>query len=132
MAGARWVQKEILDAHPGVKVRVYAISFRMLPSDRVAEWLVDPYDLLSDPRVDHFWDEDRVIGRWYAGREDERSEGSGDRVEWDAYFLYDPDATWDDSPPEPVSWGRTIVQTREKLRRDFDRLSNQLGQEGAS
>lgn len=100
-------------------MKVYAISYRMLPSDRLASWLVDPEDLLSDPRVRHYWDEARIVGRWYEENVTRLGDPEDERVEWDAYFLYRPGVVWNETPPDEVSWGRTIVDSRERLHRDF-------------
>jgi hypothetical protein len=40
-------------------------------------------------------------------------------LNWDAYLLYSADAQWGDLPPATVSFGRTIVQQRERLRSDL-------------
>ena len=125
--GARWVQSEILEPNPKADVVVYAVSFRMLASDRVAKWLVEPHDLLSDPRVLHYWDEGSVVGRYYEEHVTRLGDPGEDRVEWDAYFLYGPGATWGEQPPEHVSWGRTIVDSRERLLRDFTTLVARTG-----
>lgn len=114
------MQTELLDANPDAELSVYAISFHMLPSDHLAKRLVWPEDLMGDPRVTHFWDDQRLVGRWYEA-EVTRLGGDGDpRVEWDAYFLYGPDAVWGEEPPVHVSWGRTIVGSRDELKRQFD------------
>ncbi len=74
--------------------------------------------LLHDPRVVHYWDASKGIGRWYA--QNESGPGDGDRVEWDAYFLYDRDAEWSRSQaPDPVSWGTTIMGTADKMQKDL-------------
>lgn len=118
-AGARWVQKELLDGVPETDLRVYAISFHVLPSDHLAKRLVWPEDLMGDPRVTHYWDENRIVGRWYEAEVTRLGADDEERVEWDAYFLYGPDAVWDEDPPEHISWGRTIIGSREELSRNF-------------
>ena len=77
---------------------------------------------MGDPRVMHFWDEKRLVGRWYETEVTQLGGHGEGRVEWDAYFLYGPDAVWDEKPPQHVSWGRTIVGSREELNRHFDDL----------
>ena len=84
--------------------------------------MVGPHDLLSDPRTEHLWDEDREIGRWYDERVTRLGEAGDERVEWDAYFLYNPEAEWGEEPPALVSWGRTIVDSRNRLSQDFTTL----------
>ena len=110
MDGARWVQKEILAAHPRAPLRVYAVWFDMFEGDERAT--VDP-GLLRDPRVTHLWDDGKAAGRWYARF---TRPGDPEDVEWDAFFVYPPGATWDRSAAQPARWGRTIVNKREDLR----------------
>ncbi len=127
VAGARWVQSDILDVHPEAPVKVYAVSYEMLGGDRFAKWLVDPSDdLISDARALHFWDDDKAIGRYYEDKVTRLGQPGEERIEWDAYFLYGPDTTWSNDPPEPISWGRTIVDTREQFREDFETLMREL------
>ncbi len=116
------MQTDLLAAHPGAPVRVYAVSFHMLPSDHLARRLVWPEDAMVDPRVLHFWDETRAVGLWYEENVTRRGRPEKQRVEWDAYFLYEPEATWGDAPPEHVSWGRPIIGSKQQLRTHFNQL----------
>lgn len=116
MAGARWAQKEILDKHPGEKLRVYAIWFNMLPSDDRSRW---PEGLFHDPRVVEYWDEQLIVGAWF-GRHPDYLDGN--EVLWDSYLLYGPESRWTDRPSHRVSWGYTIVRTRKQLQRDLESL----------
>ena len=99
----------------------------MLASDRIAKWIVEPDDLLSEPRTLHYWDEGKLIGRYYEEHVTQLGDPGDGRIEWDAYFLYSPDATWEEGPPEHISWGRTIVDSRERLLRDYTALLNSRG-----
>lgn len=88
----------------------------MLAADSRSKW---PPELLTDPRVVHFWDEEKSVGTWYGENVTATKEG---HVEWDAWFLYDAASTWgDDGPSDLVGWGRTIVQTRVQLKDDVFR-----------
>jgi len=111
VAGARWVQTELLDKYRQANLRVYAVWFSMMPADSRAKW---PPSLLTDSRVIHRWDAPKTIGRWYAPQTPEMraqlSDGStwSDRdILWDAYLLYAPDAMWNDTPTGLIRWGRT-------------------------
>lgn len=108
--GARWVQKEILAKYPDSSLRVYAIWLPMISDDSRSRWR---QDLLTDSRVTHFWDEDRLVGRFFAKLSDPPPKGG---VQWDAFFVYGPEASWDETPPPLRSFGRTVMGTREKLR----------------
>lgn len=63
--------------------------------------------LIADPRVTHFWDQERVIGRWLA------ETGVGGQayagVVWDAYFAFGPDATWNEQPAPLAGFGGPVV-----------------------
>jgi hypothetical protein len=105
------VQEEILDKNPSAQVQVYAIWFNMLPFDSRAQW--DGADL-TDPRVVHLWDEQKIAGNWFASHVSE-SQGT----EWDAYFLYDPQATWEHEPSPLVSWGGPVIGKHAQLQSDI-------------
>lgn len=120
MNGARWVQQEVLERQPKANLQVYAIWFSMYPTDQREAW---PGDVLTDPRVVHFWDEEKTVGRWYMNRiaqiQPARAAGSaglGGNVLWDAYLVYGPESQWSDSPGGLRRWGRTILGTQEALR----------------
>jgi hypothetical protein len=92
----------------------------MYPTDRRENW---PDDILTDPRVVHYWDEEKVIGRWYRQRMEEmrgarapRTVGLAGDVLWDAYLVYGPEARWDEAPTGLRRWGRTILRTQDGLR----------------
>jgi hypothetical protein len=110
------VQQEILEKYPSSDLRVYAVWFNMLPRDSRGGQLAN---ILSDARVTQFWDAEQLAGKAYAPLVDYPG------VLWDAYFLYGPETRWDDSsapPPKAVGYGRTIFNTREKLKEEFDRM----------
>ncbi len=115
------MQKEILDKKPDAALRVYAVFFEMVTGDEGARGRVDPRELLHDPRVTVFWDEAKLVGRWYEENVTKLGKRGGrdDRVEWDAYFLYEPDAKWIDGRPQVASWGRTVYAERERLAQDL-------------
>lgn len=107
------MQKEILEKYPSRKVRVYAVWFSMLPTDARAGWRWTSR-VITDPRVEHFWDGKKVVGRWLAENGD--SPGSG--VIWDAYFLYGPDAQWEQKPEPLTSWGGPILDEYDELQKN--------------
>jgi len=112
------VRNEILDERPDLDLAVYAVWFDMFPGDARARW---PADLLDDPRVRQWWDEDKRAGQWFGEHPD--FGGERGRILWDAYLLFPPEAEWGESGPAPVtSWGAPIVRTRETLREHLDRV----------
>jgi hypothetical protein len=103
---------------------VYAVWYNMFPGDSRGHWRAD---LLTDSRVAHYWDEPRAVGRLYFQNLPRMWEKRArdtvppqDVILWDAYLLYDGEARWDEQPPDVVSWGSTILLTRDGLKRDLD------------
>ena len=41
---------------------------------------------------------------------------------WDAYLLYRADARWDEEPPTALSWGATVLQTKDTLEEQLEQL----------
>ena len=124
MAGARWAQNELLSKSPRADLHVFVIWFRMYPGDAESKW---PDRLLTDPRVEHRWDEPKAAGRWFlANLRSLRPSRGGARVFpqrtdalWDSYLLFDRDGSWSDTPSGLLSWGSTVMDTRAQLVRDF-------------
>ncbi len=110
------MQEEILGKNAGANVKVYAVWLPIIASDARSEW---KKSLLPDARVMHLWDEQRVTGRWFANQ---AWYGKDVEVAWDIYILFGPEARWDGSPGPLISWGETVVDAREQLRRDFQSL----------
>ena len=109
MLGARWVQKEILAKDSTIDLRVYAIWFNMYPGDRRSRW--NP-KRISDPRVMHYWDEKKIVGRWLV---DQQIVDYPDEVLWDAYLLFGPEASWNETPRILNTWGRPVYPDRKRL-----------------
>ena len=72
---------------------------------------------MPDPRVTHFWDGGTQVGEWFA-KEVDGYQG----VSWDAYYLYDADATWEIVPSTLVASGRTIYGERDALKTQLNTL----------
>lgn len=121
------MQTELLERHPKANLRVYAVWFSMYEGDSRARWR---RELMPDSRVEHFWDEDRVLGSRYFGdlgrlaaRQAPGTKATEGRILWDAYLLYPAGARWGADRATPTSWGRTVLMTRETLQREFVKLA---------
>ena len=68
-------------------------------------------DGLTDPRVRHYWDEQKAVGNWFSANVT-HSQGTT----WDFYAVYAPDATWTNQPPKAVSTGGPIIGHHDELR----------------
>ena len=64
-------------------------------------------DTASVPDSRHYWDDDRATGRWL-GEKDLGGLGYAGAV-YDAYYLFDGDATWDDVPEPLLASGQPVV-----------------------
>ena len=107
-------------------MRVYAVCFDMLVADNRGTW--NP-DTMPDSRVTHLWDLERQAGCRYA----EHSPPSGffgGPIIWDAYYLYGPEARWDDDDvPKPlIGSGYTIMAKRKALAKEIAPLLGQSPQ----
>jgi hypothetical protein len=99
------VQNEILSKNPSADLRVYVVWFNMFPGD--ARWRWDG-DGMTDPRVTHFWDEQKTIGTWFSTNLTDRGSPT-----WDFYALYRPDTP---DLVSPSSMGGTIIGRRDELQ----------------
>lgn len=90
--GASWVRENILEKYPDADLEVYAVWFNMIPGDRRERW--NP-DLLSDKRVSHYWDEDRLLGSWITKNVPDCDHLGP--IDWDSYYLFDTDGKWADT-----------------------------------
>jgi hypothetical protein len=73
--------------------------------------------LIGDRRVTQFWDENRVVGRWLADAGVGDVEASG--VVWDAYYVFGPEATWNERPGPVTGFGAPVVSERDELEREL-------------
>jgi hypothetical protein len=94
------VQEQILERYPDADLSVYVVWLPVLAQDSRFE--VD--ELVVDPRATHYWDNDQVVSGALS-----RAFGSGGGLVWDAFFVFGPDATWDDDPPSPLGSGAPVV-----------------------
>jgi hypothetical protein len=126
VTAARWAERDLLEHLPAADIRVYAIWFAMYPGDARSKW---PGALLTDTRVIHFWDEQRISGMQYLShvpslvglRASGTLQPTADAL-WDAFFLYPSGATWQDPVPLPASWGYPIMATHDDLLQSVERL----------
>ena len=112
------MQKEILEANPTSKLRVYVIWFSMIPTDSRSRWNWTG-GILEDSRVVHFWDEKKKAGRFFANKDPETDDPD---VVWDAYYLYGPEAQWLAKPEPLLASGSTVIDEFEKLKAQFASL----------
>ncbi|MGH3103942.1 MAG: hypothetical protein ACRDN6_07600 [Gaiellaceae bacterium] len=83
---------------------MYAIWLPMLATDARSEW---DESVLADARVTHFWDEERIAGRWLADADLGGLGSSG--IVWDAFFVFGPAASWSLGPAPLEAAGATVI-----------------------
>ena len=88
----------------------------ILPTDERSQW---DEELLNDPRVTHFWDEERAAGEWFANPDNLGIEYPG-QVMWDAFLLFGRDAHWDAAPSNLLASGWTVIGNTEQLETTLD------------
>jgi hypothetical protein len=82
----------------------------------VKRWALDTRDEVDgagmvDPRVTHLWDAGNVVGQGFL----ERFGVDFGGLDYDFFLLFDRDATWGDTAPQPVSFGATVVSESGRL-----------------
>ena len=73
--------------------------------------------ILADAGVVHLCNEGRIAGRWFAENEDFYLP-----VAWDIYYLYGPDATWEEPLSPLVISGSPIIGRKDRLRAELLQL----------
>ena len=84
---------------------MYIVWFNMLFGDSRDRW---DGDGVTDPRVQHFWDEKKVVGNWFSAKVTHHP-----WTTWDFYALYAPDAR---DLASPTSAGSSIIAKHDQLR----------------
>ena len=82
----------------------------------VKRWALDTREEVDgagmvDPRVSRLWDVGNVIGQGFLDRFGVTFGG----LDYDFFLLFDPDATWEQRPPRPVSSGATVIGESDRL-----------------
>ncbi len=87
----------------------------MLVGDSKA--FVDP-KLLNDRRVTNFWDENKLIGKWFS---EHVTNAKGGTV-WDVYFLYSAEAHWDQQPGPLIDTAGPVIGATDQLNQSINPL----------
>ena len=99
------------DGHVSLPVdadlRVYIVWLPVMPLDS----RFDVADVLADERVTHFWDNEQVVSEGLA-----TAYGTPGELVWDAFFVFSPDATWGDRPPQPLGRRSPVVEYMATLK----------------
>ena len=120
--GARAVCENVLEKFPTANISVLIVWIPILAEDTF-DSAIQPIKFLSDNRIHHFYDNDRMAGKSIA-----ESVGWTGNIAWDIYLFYEPLTEWRDKPPEPKYWMHQLPDewaTKGKFRTGVD-LANEL------
>ena len=91
---------------------VYTIWFRGYRGGSREAW---PQELLTDKRVTHYWDDQDIIGTWFANQGKNIGFEARDGIFlWDAFLLFSRDSIWEEYP-DNLNTGYSPVMSSIKL-----------------
>lgn len=94
---------DLLAATPDHDVDVHTVWLPVLGGSRMGDVALET---IHGDHVTHYWDDDGEAALWFA---DNLPWAFSRPPAWDVFYLFDRNATWHDTPGEPVTWGYTIV-----------------------
>lgn len=124
------VHDDVLKQVKSDDLAILAIWMPVLASDNAEEGK-KAERLLADPRVTHYWDADRTLGKLYG----KQLELPLDReLAWDIYFVFAPGVRWEEGLPEPTAWMHQLARDERLLDGDTLRATivGLLGGEGTA
>ena len=89
---------------------MYAVWFNMLDGDSRDRWNGDG---MTDPRVTHFWDQQKIVGDWFS-----QNVTHARGTTWDFYALYAPNVSNLETPSSfggGAQGGGTIIGHHDQL-----------------
>lgn len=114
--------KQLMNTVTSDDLRMYVIWLPMLRTDNDVA-AVEAARELTDPRVQHFWDEGRWSGDTWDGV---LSLGT---IAWDIYFVYGRDVAWSDHPTYPDMWMHQLASVGDRAPfLDFEQLRSSVNQ----
>jgi hypothetical protein len=91
--------QEVFEANESEKLLGLIIWIPMLDTDDL-EAANERETKFSDPLVQQFWDQDRILGQLLS-----QTLHLKESIAWDVYLVYLPDHPWDtELPPMPAFW----------------------------
>lgn len=120
--GARAVRENVFEKFPDANISA-SIAWIPILAEDTFDSALQPIKLLSDNRIRHFYDSNRMVGRSIA-----ESVGWAGNIAWDIYLFYEPFIKWGQEPTEPTYWMHQLSDdwaTKNKYRTG-DGLSNEL------
>lgn len=95
-------------------MKVFTIWLPMLRKDSRPKW-TNAEAPLYDPRVKHYWNENRSLGEWYGDAISDKGV-----IAWDIYFVYDENQLLDSTPDPWVEYGATVIGEKAALKESLE------------
>ncbi len=92
----------------------------MLPSDNAKE-AMNVAQTMVDPRIRHFYDPKRQVGKITA-----QSLGESHKIGWDIGLFYSVGSIWEKIPPPPIAWVHQLSDSWLEHYRSGDNLEKEL------
>ena len=100
----------VLDAETSDDLRVFAVWLNQRVTDERSA--IDA-SILEDPRVTQYWDGEGITGTYFAENDLGGLGASG--FVYDVYYVFGPDAAWQESPQPLGAAGGPVLYDGEKL-----------------
>ncbi|HUQ21493.1 MAG TPA: hypothetical protein VM049_00605 [Gaiellaceae bacterium] len=105
------MRSKILETIDSPDLRVYAVWLNQRSTDARDE--IDA-SILDDRRVTQYWDGEAVTGTYFADS-DVAGMGYAGFV-YDVYYVFDPQAAWDEDPQPVAAAGGPVLYKLDELR----------------
>jgi hypothetical protein len=116
------VHENVFNRFPDADISASIVWIPILENDSL-EAAAPSVRFLSDKRIQHFYDQDQIVGKKIAN-----SVGWAGNVAWDIYLFYAPNIDWTDLPPKPNHWMHQLTDdwAKNDHYRTGDDLKNEL------
>ena len=105
------MSENVLAKIPSTDLAVHVVWTPVLPTDNEDE-AIHADHLVPDERTIFYWDGAQDLGLSY-GRTIELPRGR--QLAWDIYFVYGPDAEWNETVPLPTEWNHQLADDERYL-----------------
>ncbi len=103
---------EFVETHPDLNVSISFVWLPMFPRPAERRALPKTIKEYSDAPIIHYWDDTRQIGVEFKQRVIPDFDGE---TAWDAFILFDREATWATAQDHVLGWGSTVVDEEDQL-----------------
>ncbi len=111
VSGADVIRSEIVGKLKDKRLGAFCIFIPMLASDGL-KTAIEAATKMTEAGISSFSDENRSLGKAYG---ETVKLPYGQKTAWDVYFLYGPNALWDQSPPQPEFWMHQLAYDEQCL-----------------